>query len=222
MADAHLTTQDVPRLVEQLLAQIQSETRRPLSPSIVSLSNKIEVASATAPKIHIIRGDWDRWELTTTEAHIASMLKAAGGNSVAREQIMASLYGDDRPEQKILDVLVCKLNKKLAGYYRVQNDWGFGYRLVYLRRGRDPRDVIEWRGIFMGVKQALVAERLFTAMNTWTHTRDIAKAANSKPNAVGSIMRLLKKNLLATPYHIENVRSAGYRMVIKRNAQRAA
>lgn len=208
-----LTSRDVPRLIEELLRQVQSETRRPVSADVLRLSDAIEAASASMPQIHIHRGDWAKWGLSSTEAQLASILKARAGQTVTRETLMQILYGDDRPDGKILDVFVSKTRKKLAGYYEIEPDWGVGYRMVYLKKGRDPCDVIEWRGIFMGIKQSLVAEYLHASMNRWTHTRDLARAANTGPNAVGSIMRLLKRNLLATPYRIENHRNAGYRMV---------
>lgn len=207
------TQRDIPRLLQELREQVQAETRRPVSPVVNRLSDAIETAAMSGPKFTSDADQWSHFGLSQKEAELANLLRAGAGKTVHREVILSALYGDDLPQQKILDVWVCKINKKLAGHYRIENEYGVGFRMAYLRKGRDPRDVVEWRGIFMGAKQALMAERLYETMGRWAHTRDLAKACNSMPNAVGSVMRGLRHNLKGTPYKVENVRSAGYRML---------
>lgn len=50
-----------------------------------------------------------------------------------REQLLSrvySLFADDAPELKIIDVFICKIRKKLAGLgVDIESVWGHGYRL---------------------------------------------------------------------------------------------
>ncbi|RXF75052.1 helix-turn-helix domain-containing protein [Hansschlegelia zhihuaiae] len=50
----------------------------------------------------------------------------------SREAIMHALYGDvdDRPEVKIVDVLICHVRRKIRGYnVRIETCWGIGFFL---------------------------------------------------------------------------------------------
>lgn len=71
---------------------------------------------------------------TTTEAQIFLILQRSPGMQVGKEAIHNRLYSarpDDAPEIKIVDVLVCKLRKKLEGTsWSIETIWGVGYKLV--------------------------------------------------------------------------------------------
>jgi two-component system cell cycle response regulator CtrA len=72
--------------------------------------------------------------LTVSEARIVADLYKGGGEVRSKDQIFHSLYhdrmDDNTPEMKIVDVLVCKLRKKLKAYgIEVVTDWGRGYHL---------------------------------------------------------------------------------------------
>lgn len=73
-------------------------------------------------------------DLTPTEYELLSALWHAPGRSRTKEQIMNVLYSlriDREPELKIVDVLVCKIRKKMKGFpIAIQTVWGTGYRIV--------------------------------------------------------------------------------------------
>lgn len=71
------------------------------------------------------------WRLTASEATVLNVL--ALRRIATKDAIHCALYGTD-PEgganEKIVDVLVHKLRKKLAAYgIDVHTEWGVGYRL---------------------------------------------------------------------------------------------
>lgn len=68
-------------------------------------------------------------------AHLFLILKQSAGVTLPRERIMNRLYANkpDDADPKIVDVLVCKLRKKLPSDTRIENVRGVGYRLVSSR-----------------------------------------------------------------------------------------
>lgn len=75
------------------------------------------------------------WRLTKTEERLLRALRAVGPNVLHHERAMIALYSmwDDAPEQKILDVLVCKIRRKLMeaqAQIRIETIWGRGWRLT--------------------------------------------------------------------------------------------
>lgn len=74
--------------------------------------------------------------LTTKEQVILELLSLKKGQVVTKEQFLNHLYsGNDEPEQKIIDVFVCKLRKKLyevsGGMNYIETIWGRGYALKH-------------------------------------------------------------------------------------------
>ncbi|MEZ4200278.1 MAG: winged helix-turn-helix domain-containing protein [Candidatus Paceibacterota bacterium] len=74
--------------------------------------------------------------MTMQESNIMCALARANGRLCHSTHLMSSLYGDvnNEPEEKIIDVFVCKARKKLdeaeAGLsYVIETVWGRGYRL---------------------------------------------------------------------------------------------
>jgi two-component system cell cycle response regulator CtrA len=62
------------------------------------------------------------------------LLSLRKGMTLTKEMFLNNLYGGvDEPEQKIIDVFICKLRKKLAnasgGKDYIETIWGRGYRL---------------------------------------------------------------------------------------------
>ena len=60
--------------------------------------------------------------------------RCARGHTITKEMFLNQLYGGmDEPEQKIIDVFICKLRKKLAeasgGKNYIETVWGRGYAL---------------------------------------------------------------------------------------------
>ena len=77
----------------------------------------------------------DKWAevMTRSEAVIMSTLERNAPNAVTKSALYDRLYGlradCDLPATKILDVLVCKVRKKLPEGYQIETVWGKGYRL---------------------------------------------------------------------------------------------
>jgi two-component system, cell cycle response regulator CtrA len=72
--------------------------------------------------------------LTDKEYQMLELLSLRKGTTLTKETFLNHLYGGmDEPEQKIIDVFICKLRKKLAGasngkdYF--ETVWGRGYML---------------------------------------------------------------------------------------------
>jgi two-component system cell cycle response regulator CtrA len=75
--------------------------------------------------------------MTAKEYQILELFSLRKGTTLTKEMFLNHLYGGlDEPEQKIIDVFICKLRKKLAsasnGKDYFETVWGRGYRL------RDP------------------------------------------------------------------------------------
>lgn len=75
------------------------------------------------------------WRLTATEERLLRAVRAVGPNVLHHERAMIILYGmlDDAPQQKILDVLICKLRRKLMegqAQIRIETIWGRGWRMT--------------------------------------------------------------------------------------------
>jgi two-component system cell cycle response regulator CtrA len=82
--------------------------------------------------------------LTKQEQGIFEALVDRPGSVVTKGQIMTALYHEmDEPQQKVVDVFVCKLRKKLAPVCRdvevIQTVWGQGYR--FMQHGFRPERV---------------------------------------------------------------------------------
>jgi len=72
--------------------------------------------------------------VTRTEYQMLEVLSLRKSSTATKEMILNHLYGGiDEPEQKIIDVLICKLRKKLAeasdGKNYLETVWGRGYRI---------------------------------------------------------------------------------------------
>jgi two-component system cell cycle response regulator CtrA len=70
------------------------------------------------------------WNLTGQQERLLGFLFASGHPS--KSQMMDELYGDAilQPEIKIIDVLVCKIRKKLKPFgIEISTHWGRGYYL---------------------------------------------------------------------------------------------
>lgn len=74
------------------------------------------------------------WRLTKTEERFLRAIRAVGPNLLHHERAMLTLYGmwEDMPEQKILDVMLCKIRRKLMhaqAQIRIETVWGRGWRM---------------------------------------------------------------------------------------------
>ena len=72
--------------------------------------------------------------LTGKEYGMLELLTMRQGHTITKEMFLNQLYGGmDEPDQKIIDVFICKLRKKLAhasgGKNYIETVWGRGYAL---------------------------------------------------------------------------------------------
>jgi len=85
----------------------------------------------------VIRTSPDRQMLhfTSSEATLLAVLAHAKGRLVTKERLYDSMYwrqAGDGPDAKVIDVVVCKIRKKLLKYQlpmTLQTMWGRGYQL---------------------------------------------------------------------------------------------
>ncbi|AMS41190.1 winged helix-turn-helix domain-containing protein [Aminobacter aminovorans] len=89
-----------------------------------------------------VEGGGKKQHLTTSEAKVMMALAREPERALSKDELMDRLYGgEDEPERKIIDVLICKLRRKLAqmngGLDVVETVWGRGYRFV--PKGFEPK-----------------------------------------------------------------------------------
>ena len=116
---------------DELLARIHAIVRRSKGHAqsviqtgdlVVNLDTKtVEVSS-------------QRVHLTGKEYQMLELLSLRKGTTLTKETFLNHLYGGmDEPAQKIIDVFMCKLRKKLAkassGKNYIETVWGRGYML---------------------------------------------------------------------------------------------
>jgi two-component system, cell cycle response regulator CtrA len=92
-----------------------------------------DLAVDLATKIVEVRGE--QVPLTAKEYQVLELLSLRKGFVLTKEMFLNHLYGGlGAPELKIIDVLICKLRKKLAGYgqHHIETIRRRGYAL------RDP------------------------------------------------------------------------------------
>ena len=137
-ADDYLTK---PFHKDELVARIQAVVRRSRGHAqsvvqsgdlLVNLDTKMVEVNGT------------RVPLTTTEYRMLELLSLRKGMTLSKEMFLNHLYGGmDEPEQKIIDVFMCKLRKKLAnasgGKDYIETVWGRGYVLRHPTDKRPPR-----------------------------------------------------------------------------------
>lgn len=115
----------------ELIARIQAVVRRSKghSESIIRVGKlEVNLDSRTAS----VSGA--PLQLTGKEYGILELLSLRKGSTLTKEMFLNHLYGGmDEPEQKIIDVFVCKLRKKIqdaaGGDNYIETVWGRGYVL---------------------------------------------------------------------------------------------
>lgn len=133
-ADDYLTK---PFHRDELIARIRAVVRRAQS----SVSSVIQVGKIIVDlDAKLVSVNGVEIDLTTKEYEILKLLSQRKGMTLSKEIILNQLYGGmDVPNEKIVDVFICKLRKKLgseidASAY-IKTVWARGYEL------RDPTEV---------------------------------------------------------------------------------
>ncbi|MGI2031961.1 winged helix-turn-helix domain-containing protein [Rhizobium panacihumi] len=89
---------------------------------------QITNALAVAPAAFL-----DELGLTKTEAEVLRILVAKRGQVVTKDSLLTLLYmsrPDEAPEEKIIDVYVCKLRAKLPETCQIKTRHGSGYQFI--------------------------------------------------------------------------------------------
>ena len=133
-ADDYLTK---PFQSDELIARIRAILRR----SGDQVESVIRCGDLTL-KLDQKRAQMGRRDLglTTKEYQMLELLAMRQGTPITKDMFLSHLYGGmDEPDQKIIDVFICKLRKKLmqasGGKDYIETIWGRGYVL------RDPEPV---------------------------------------------------------------------------------
>ena len=117
---------------DELVARIHAIVRRSKghAPSLIKTGDLVinldtKIAHVNGRPIH----------LTSKEYRILELLSLRKGTPLTKEMLLNHLYGGmDEPGQKIIDVFMCKLRKKIAkasvrGHDYIETFWGRGYAL---------------------------------------------------------------------------------------------
>ena len=133
-ADDYLTK---PFQSDELIARIRAILRR----SGDQVESVIRCGDLTL-KLDQKRAEMGRCDLglTTKEYQMLELLGMRQGTPITKDMFLGHLYGGmDEPDQKIIDVFICKLRKKLmqasGGRDYIDTIWGRGYAL------RDPEPI---------------------------------------------------------------------------------
>jgi two-component system, cell cycle response regulator CtrA len=127
-ADDYLTK---PFHKDELIARIRAVVRRSADPSESVVRCGDLVVKLDEQRAEIAGRDL---HLTTKEYQIVELLAMRQGSPITKEMFLNHLYGGmDEPEQKIIDVFICKTRKKLieasGGKDYIETIWGRGYTL---------------------------------------------------------------------------------------------
>ncbi len=128
MGSAHVTK---PFHKDELIARIHAIVRRSMGHA-EPLMNCGDLTVKLGAKQAEIAGRMV--PLTTKEYGMLELLALRQGHTITKEMFFNQLYGGmDEPDQKIIDVFICKLRKKLAeasgGKNYIETVWGRGYAL---------------------------------------------------------------------------------------------
>ena len=113
--------------VEKLLSAIRARAR---TPDVVRLTDQISLLcrAALTPSPD---ESWLTLGLTHMEARLMRALTEKQDRMVSKSALMDAMYFDrgHEAEPKIVDVLVCRIRRKLKGSaWAIETVWGQGYR----------------------------------------------------------------------------------------------
>lgn len=102
-----------------------------------------------------VQNNWEGLGLTKKERDFADLLYSRLGKTVTKDSLYNVLYFDrvhGGPEDKIIDVFICKLRHKGFGIrekmhpsrilpFEILTDWGIGYKMVHRSPGPVPEPI---------------------------------------------------------------------------------
>jgi two-component system cell cycle response regulator CtrA len=114
---------------EELIARIQAIVRRSHGYSVPAINVGNLTVNLASRSIEL---DDQTIPLTRTEFSIVELLARRKGNLISKETLLNHIYGSiNEPDQKVVDVFICKIRKKLAaasdGDKYIRTVWGDGY-----------------------------------------------------------------------------------------------
>lgn len=85
---------------------------------------------------------------THMETVILSVLFTAKGRVAHRWWLHEQVYPDvsRSKDTKVIDVVICKMRKRLPPDLKIENIWGRGYRLVHIKETTDEHNQIQPQG----------------------------------------------------------------------------
>jgi two-component system cell cycle response regulator CtrA len=121
---------------EELVARIHAIVRRSKGHTLSVIRTGDLVVNLNTKTVEV---NGAQVHMTSKEYQILELFSLHKGMTLTKEMFLNHLYGGmDEPRQKIIDVFICKLRKKLAnasnGKDYFETVWGRGYRL------RDPSE----------------------------------------------------------------------------------
>jgi len=134
-ADDYLTK---PFDKDELTARLQAIVRRSKGHAASVIRVGRMTLDLNAKRVEI---DGKPLHVTGKEYGILELLSLRKGMTLTKETFLDHLYGGmDEPEQKIIDVFICKLRKKIATltgeHHNIETVWGRGYMLRDAREGQ--------------------------------------------------------------------------------------
>jgi two-component system cell cycle response regulator CtrA len=116
---------------EELTARLRAIVRRSKGHAASVIRTGRMAVDLTARTVEI---DGRPLSVTPKEYGILELLSLRRGKTLTKEMFLDHLYGGmDEPQQKIVDVFICKLRKKIAGLTGedagIRTVWGQGYTL---------------------------------------------------------------------------------------------
>ncbi|HEX6014623.1 MAG TPA: response regulator transcription factor, partial [Geminicoccaceae bacterium] len=144
---------------EELTARLRAIVRRSKGHAASAIRTGRMVIDLDARSVEI---DGKPLHVTPKEYGIVELLSLRRGKTLTKEAFLDHLYGGmDEPDQKIVDVFICKLRKKIAAVAGdsggIQTVWGQGY--VLREAGGGPPQLAEEAAPFLAGEVAGDAAR---------------------------------------------------------------
>lgn len=119
--------------VRKLEVQVRQRAEAmPPREAVDYLLGVVEALIEAAPGRHHPTDLWAHFPIV--ERRVVQALYEARGGLMSRDRLMAAVYYDraidEVPDDKIIDIWVCKIRKKLPDGVAIETVWGRGWRMV--------------------------------------------------------------------------------------------